>query len=145
MKRRVKSVYCNSSPWIKDLFCESLIIILLAISLFCVLRYNTCCNYTSLLLTLYLKDNYGHRCWKFVLFRKHGSDGKSVCLQCGTPGFDPWVGKITWRRKWQPTPVLLPGKSHGRRSLVGYSPWDRKESDIAELLHFTFVYSKLYK
>ena len=40
-----------------------------------------------------------------------GSDGKSGCLQCGRPGFDPWIGKIPWRRKWQPTPVLLPGKS----------------------------------
>ena len=53
----------------------------------------------------------------------------SVCLQCGRPGFDPWVRKIPWRRKWQSTPVLLPGKSHGQRSLVGYSPWERKESD----------------
>ena len=42
----------------------------------------------------------------------------SVCLQCGRPGFDPWVGKIPWRRKWQPTPVPLPRKSHGWRSLV---------------------------
>ena len=40
------------------------------------------------------------------------------------------------RRKWQPTPVLLPGKSHGQRSLVDYSPWDRKESDMTERLHF---------
>ena len=44
-------------------------------------------------------------------------------------GFDPWVWKIPQRRKWQPTPVLLPGESHGQRSLVGYSPWGRKESD----------------
>ena len=65
-----------------------------------------------------------------------GSDGKSVCLQCRRPRFDPWVGKIPWRRKWHPTPVLLPGKSHGRRSLVGYSPWGRKESDTTERLHF---------
>ena len=36
-------------------------------------------------------------------------------------------GKIPWRRKWQPTPVFLPGESHGWKSLVGYSPWDRKE------------------
>ena len=42
------------------------------------------------------------------------------------PWFDPWVGKISWRRKWQPTPVFLPGKSHGWRSLVGYSPWGRR-------------------
>ena len=43
-------------------------------------------------------------------------------------------GKIPWRRKWQPTPVLLPGKSHGQRSLVGYRPWGCKESDITEQL-----------
>ena len=66
-----------------------------------------------------------------------GSDGKSVCLQCSRPGFDAWVGKIPWRRKWQPTPGLLSGKSHGQRSLVGYSPWSRKESDMTERLHFT--------
>ena len=60
------------------------------------------------------------------------SDGKSVCLQCGRPGFDPWVAKIPWRRKWQPTPVPLPGKPHGRSSLIGYSPWGRKESDMTE-------------
>ena len=47
--------------------------------------------------------------------------------------FDPWVRKIPWRRKWQPTPVLLPGESHGQRSLVGYSPWGRKESDMTEV------------
>jgi len=40
--------------------------------------------------------------------------------------FDSWVGKIPWRRKWQPTPVFLPGESHGQRSLAGYSPWGRK-------------------
>ena len=51
----------------------------------------------------------------------------------------PWVGKIPWRRKWQPTPVLLPGKFHGRRSLVGYSPWGCKESDTTERLHFPFT------
>ena len=43
-------------------------------------------------------------------------------------GFDPWVRKILWRRKQQPTPVFSPGKSHGERSLVGYSPWGYKES-----------------
>ena len=45
------------------------------------------------------------------------------------------------RRQWQPTPVLLPGKSHGRRSLVGNSPWSHKESDTAERLHFPFSLS----
>ena len=46
-----------------------------------------------------------------------------------------------WRRQWQPTPVLLPGKSHGRRSLVGCSPWGREESDTTERLHFHFSLS----
>ena len=46
------------------------------------------------------------------------------------------------RRKWQPTPVFLPGKSHGQRSLVGYSPWGRKESDTTERLHFLFTFNK---
>ena len=48
------------------------------------------------------------------------------------PGFDFWVGKIPWRRKWQPTPVFLPGKFHGQRSLAGYSSWGCKESDMTE-------------
>ena len=52
------------------------------------------------------------------------------------PRFDPWVGKIPWRRKWQPTPVFLPGESHGERILVGYSPWGCKELDTTERLHF---------
>ena len=40
--------------------------------------------------------------------------------------FNPWIAKMPWRRKWQPTPVFLPGKSHGQKSLAGYSPWGRK-------------------
>jgi len=44
-------------------------------------------------------------------------------------GFDPWVGKTPWRREWLPTPVFLPGKFHGQRSLVGHSPWGHKEMD----------------
>ena len=53
------------------------------------------------------------------------SDQESAC-QCRRHGFDPWVGKILWKRKWQPTPVFLLGKSHGWRSLAGYSPWGHK-------------------
>ena len=48
-----------------------------------------------------------------------------ICLQCGRPSFDPWVGKIPWGRKWQPTPVFLLGESRGWRSLVGCDPWGR--------------------
>ena len=47
------------------------------------------------------------------------SGKESAACRCG---FDPWVGKISWSRKWQPTPVFLPGKSHGQRSLASYSP-----------------------
>ena len=47
-------------------------------------------------------------------------------------GLSPGSRKIPWRKKWQPTPVLLPGESHGQRSLAGYSPWGRKESDMDE-------------
>ena len=73
-----------------------------------------------------------------------GSDDNSICLQCRRPGFDPWVRKIPWRRKWQPTPVLLPGKFNEWRSLVGYSPWGRKELDMTERFHyftFTFIFT----
>ena len=50
-------------------------------------------------------------------------------------GLIPGLGKISWSRKGQPTPVFLPRESHGQRSLVGYSPWDRKESDTTEQLN----------
>ena len=52
--------------------------------------------------------------------------GKELTCQCNRHGFDPWVRKIPWRRKWQPTPVFFPGKFHGQRSLAGYSPWGLK-------------------
>ena len=57
-----------------------------------------------------------------------------ICLRCRRPGFNPWVRKIPWRREWQPTPVFLPGKYHGQRSLVGYSLWGHKESDTTKPL-----------
>ena len=68
----------------------------------------------------------------------------SICLQCRRPRFDPWVRKILCRRKRQPTPVLFPGKSHGRRTLVGHSPWGRKELDTTERLHFLSFLSLYY-
>ena len=58
----------------------------------------------------------------------------SVHLQCWRCGFDLWVGKILWRREWQPTPVFLPGESHGQRNLAGYTPWGHKESDTTKQL-----------
>ena len=66
-----------------------------------------------------------------------GSGKESACqgkghqevTRCRGHGFHLWVGKIPWRRKWQHTPIFLPGKFHGQRSLVGYSPWGRKQLD----------------
>ena len=60
-----------------------------------------------------------------------GTSGKESTCQCRRHKrlrFDSWVGKIPWRRKWQPTPVFLPGESHGQRSLAGYSAWGHKQS-----------------
>ena len=54
------------------------------------------------------------------------------CRRCKRCGFNSWVGKISWRRKWQPTPVFLPGESQGWGSLVGCCQWGRTESDTTE-------------
>ena len=75
-----------------------------------------------------------------------GSDSKTSVSNAGDPGSIPWVGKIPWRRKWQPTPVLLPGKSHGQRNLVGYSPWGRRVGHYwATLLTLLIISILFYK
>ena len=65
--------------------------------------------------------------------------GKESACQCRRCKFNPWVRKIPWRRKWQPTPVFLSGKFHEQRSLAGYSPWSYKRVGhhlvIKQLLH----------
>ena len=62
----------------------------------------------------------------------HGASGKEPACQCRRHSFDPWVGKIPWQRAWQATLVFLPGKFHGKRNLVGCSPWSSKELDTVE-------------
>ena len=64
--------------------------------------------------------------------------GKEPACQYRRHGFSPWVRKIPWRRQWQPTPVFLPGESHGPGCLMGYSSWGRKELDTTEHTH-TYV------
>ena len=59
-----------------------------------------------------------------------GSDGKESALQCRRPRFSLWVGKIPWRREWQPIQGFLSGKSQGQRRLADYSPWGCKKSDM---------------
>jgi len=79
-----------------------------------------------------------------------GTSGKEPTCQCRRhkrPGFDIWVGKIPWRRAWQPTPVFLPGESYGQRSLAGYSPWGCREvrvslmKSLKDYRIFTFIIS----
>ena len=65
-----------------------------------------------------------------------GSDSKVSVCNAGDLGSIPGLGRFPRRRKWQPTPVFLPGKSHGQRSLVGYHPWGGKQSDMTERLNF---------
>ena len=66
-----------------------------------------------------------------------GASGKEPTCQCWRCRFNPWVRKIPWRRAWQPTPVFLPGKSHGQRSLAGYSNGITKSR--TQLNDFTFL------
>ena len=73
--------------------------------------------------------------WTFCYSRF--TESKASACNVGEPGLIPGSGRFPWRRKWQPTPVLLPGESHGGRSLVGCSPWGLKELDMTERLHFT--------
>ena len=70
-----------------------------------------------------------------------GLSGKRIGLlmkelkETGRQEFDPWVGKIPWKRKWQPTPLLLPGESHGQRRLSNYNPWGHKDLDTTVTKH----------
>ena len=82
------------------------------------------------------KLSYLEGCSKHLVL-PWGSEVKASAWNAGDPGSIPGLGRFPWRRKWQPTPVFLPGESHGQRSLVGYSPQGRKESDMTERLHFT--------
>ena len=67
---------------------------------------------------------------------KQNANANAGDIRCG---FDLWAGKNPWRRAWQPTPVFLPGESHGQRSLVGYSPWGHKELDTTEVTSHTCI------
>ena len=67
---------------------------------------------------------YTHYSSVFFYIEEHIGDARDA-------GFNPRVRKIPWRRKWQPTPVFLPGESHGQRSLAGYSPWGPKEIQLS--------------
>ena len=83
------------------------------------------------------ETNTLHLLWKSIYYRASqvALVVKNATANAGDIkrlGFDPWVGKTPWKREWHPTPVFLPGESHGQRSLVNYSPWGHKESDTTE-------------
>ena len=81
-------------------------------------------SWVSSLIWLNLEEFSSGKCFFCGLPR--WLSGKESTYQCRKHRFHPWVRKIPWWRKWQPTPVFLPGKSHGQRSLEGYSPWGCK-------------------
>ena len=67
------------------------------------------------------------------------TDGKESAWSCERPGFNPWIRKMPWKRKWQPTSVFLPGELHGQKSLTGYSPWDSPGKNTGVGCHFLYV------
>ena len=89
---------------------------------------------TQYAINKYLLNKWTNICCFPTLHSPCGSDSTESACQCRRPGFDHWVGKIPWTRAWQPTPIFLPGESHGQRSLVGYGPGSHKESDTTERL-----------
>ena len=67
-----------------------------------------------------------------------GKEFACWCRRHKRLGFDPWVGKIPWSRKWQPTPLFSPGKFQGQKNLASYSPWGCKESDVHRHILYYF-------
>ena len=92
--------------------------------------YQTCTHYEGPVAILYFMLSLPFRAFQWL----GGKESTCQFRRCRGCGFSPWVRKILWRRKWQPTPVLLPGKPHGHRSLVGYSPQGCKELDMTKWL-----------
>ena len=73
-----------------------------------------------------------------------GKEPACHCRRHKRHGFNPWVGETPWRKAWHPTPVFLPGESHGQRSLVGYSPGDCKELGTTEATKHTHTMTVVY-
>ena len=80
-----------------------------------------------------------------ILYQTHHPSSSQACASSLPPPAMLGTQRLLRRSRWHPTPVLLPGESHGRRSLVGCSPWGHKELDTTERLHFHFSLSALEK
>ena len=87
---------------------------------------------SRLSLSGYKKGTFIYHSFNKYLGLSGGSDSKESTCNAGRPRFNPWVGKIPWRRKWQPTPAFSPGEVHGQRSHIGYIPRGRKDSGTTE-------------
>ena len=107
--------------------------------------HSCCCKWQNFILSydwvVFHYINISHRLCPFICWRTRDANVRPDTMKLlkghlGRTLFDINHTIFFFVSKWQPTPVLLPGKSHGRRSLVGYSPWGRKESDTTERLHF---------
>ena len=100
--------------FVLEILCELILLIFLGSTFF------------SLLFSLFFISgtllDVGPFGWSVFQGSHSGKEPASQCRRCKSRGFDPWVGKIPWRRAWQPTPVFYPGESHGQKSLAGYSP-----------------------
>ena len=94
-------------------------------------EWNQIWKYENLSTKSYKVNDTGHTCYGLPWWFS-GKEPVYQCRKCRRHGFGPWVGKSPWRRKWQPTPVFLPGESNGQRSLADYSPWGHKESGMTE-------------
>ena len=79
--------------------------------------------------------------WLHLQLPSVGSDGEESACNAGDPGFNPWVGKISWRREWLPTLVFLPEEFHGESCLAGYSSWGHKELDRTEQLTLSLFFN----
>ena len=118
--------------------------LLIMISFWRVMWVNDACVFSNLKIMLDKRDSMSFYLWACIMCTvtriKELSwwlSGKESACQCRRYGFDPWVGKTPWRKKWQPTPIFLPGKLHGQRALVGYSPWghERVRHDLTTNCH----------
>ena len=128
--------------------CMNWLVIVILLIYVCMCAFNYMCLYIFkyifnifyiphiYLYTLYIHTLHTHTHTRTCMRSPGGSDSKESICNSGDLSLIQ-VGKIPWRRKWQPTPVFLPGESHGQRSLVCYSPWGRKESDMTEWLILT--------
>ena len=88
-----------------------------------------------------VKMRVSHRSRKGLPRWLSGKESGCQCSRHKRCRYNPWVGKIPWKRKWQPTPVFLPGEFHGQRSQVGCSPWGHKELDTTEQLTHTHTHT----